>query len=166
MLANKLSLPELFPPTCLGKGHTVCCGELPRRSPTSHDFADEGRVHGKLGSVEERQTNRDDLQAAFINSNSRKKGARMLVPEGSLRAPLMSRKLHGPRESSGWPHLQKADERGSGQRRRKRRTQETLRRENSGMGFHHRTPLRSNQCLFGGIQTGAHRVVEKHFLHL
>ena len=111
MLASQLSVPEFFPPTCLGKGRTVCCGALPPRSPITPDCADEGRVHGKLGSVEERQTVRDDLQAAFINANSRKKvkildadvrghpgrPARRSPPEGSLvvRAPLMSCKLHG-----------------------------------------------------------------------
>ena len=73
MLASPLWVPELFPPTCLGKGRTVCCGALSPRSPITPDCADEGRVHGKLGSVEERQTVRDDLQAAFINANSRKK---------------------------------------------------------------------------------------------
>ena len=191
---NQLWVPELFPPTCLGKGRTICCGALPPRSPITPDCADDRRVHGKLGSVEERQTVRDD---PFINTNSRKKVKILDADVGRHPGSGFStdpRIAALQREASSSEHprcrasctvvatriewLATPAESGREGKRAPEAAQEkdpeTLKIKTRGGGHgrtvewdsSHRTPRRSYQCLFSGIQTGPHRGLEEHFLHL
>ena len=110
-LATQLRVPELFPPTCLG--HTVCCGALEPGAPSAPDCAEEGRVLGKLGSVEERQTIRDDLHEASITRTTVRRsrsGTRMLVDTLAPTSPqTRAAQLSGgkPRRPST-PHVAQA----------------------------------------------------------
>ena len=114
-----------------------CLAHCLRGGSIGSGRTDQSRVDGQLGSVEERQTISDHFQATVIQlaSCKRSRSWTLMLVDTLAPASVQMRAAQlsngNPRrpstrcsvESSGWPHRQQADERGSGhQRRRRRRT--------------------------------------------
>ena len=132
-LTRQLGVSALLGAACLVQSSPVSGGTL---SPWgSIGRTDQSRVDRQLCTVEERQTICDHFEATVIQLASCKRSRSWWTP--SLQ-PLCKCARHNspketstpevahvarrwPRESSGWPHRQKADERGSGHQRRRRR---------------------------------------------
>ena len=114
MLTKDFKESKLFPPMCLDKGGTIRGGALSPRNPVSPDWADAGHIDSKLGSVEEASFQRrppgGDRQPGLwkrgrdLDPNvGEHPGSGFLADPRTtalqrrpvVRAPLMSRRLHG-----------------------------------------------------------------------